>query len=452
MKKLFVSAVALGCAASALAAATLVQQTVRPRSPYSRVIDIDYVLSCDPGELYDMRPVFKSGATVLDVSGYALSGNFNAVSDGAHRLTVDLSKSSLADVKKIDKFSVTLTPTEAALYMIVDCRRTGADNPRVTYLTRSDIESGAYGSYETDMSKFGIVNCSLRNPIVWTACTNEEKYVATHMLFRRIPAGSFIAAGSGATADNVFVTKSFWLSVFEFTQANCDVAGGSTSVTYPLSADKRAPRYNLSTSSTRGSTNATDGVNWPETGYGKVAAYVNNLRTYTGLRFDIPTEAQWELAYRAGTTTSYYLGTGTSSGSNQWANAIGHYKYNGGQERVYNETTGEWEYKWRANASSFSKPGSYAPNAFGLYDMAGNIEEQCLDWQVAVTSPYHLGKDPVGPTFEQATTKKRVSRGGSAWHDGTALTAEQRQGAGQDENSSLFGWRFAVIDEPTLSF
>jgi formylglycine-generating enzyme required for sulfatase activity len=80
--------------------------------------------------------------------------------------------------------------------------------------------------------------------------------------------------------------------------------------------------------------------------------------------------------------------------------------------------------------------------------MLGNVAEVCLDWYAPVDSAAHTGVDPVGPRLENAGARKRVARGGSAWHDATGTVCSRRDQAGHDEISSLYGFRLAIILEP----
>jgi formylglycine-generating enzyme required for sulfatase activity len=103
----------------------------------------------------------------------------------------------------------------------------------------------------------------------------------------------------------------------------------------------------------------------------------------------LPTEAEWEYACRAGTTTPFNTGNNLTTAQ---ANYNGNYPYNGNPTGVYLART--------------QPVGSYAPNGWGLYDMHGNVWEWCSDWY----GSYGTGAvtNPTGP----ATGTSRVLRGG----------------------------------------
>jgi len=105
--------------------------------------------------------------------------------------------------------------------------------------------------------------------------------------------------------------------------------------------------------------------------------------------YRLPTEAEWEYAYRAGTTTKYYWGD------------------HGREDRI-NTRYGVVHYWW--NPEITGGPNAVAgklPNDFGLYDMAGNVEEWCWDWYAAEHDSHKI-VDPKGPD----TGRFRVMRGG----------------------------------------
>ena len=108
-----------------------------------------------------------------------------------------------------------------------------------------------------------------------------------------------------------------------------------------------------------------------------------------GLKFSLPTEAQWEYACRAGTTTPFSFGS-TLNGDK--ANCRGNYPYGTNKKGQYLEKT--------------SPVGSYPPNAWGLYDMHGNVWEWCSDWYGDY--PNEAATDPTGTK----NGSDRVLRGG----------------------------------------
>jgi formylglycine-generating enzyme required for sulfatase activity len=113
--------------------------------------------------------------------------------------------------------------------------------------------------------------------------------------------------------------------------------------------------------------------------------------------YRLPTDAEWEYAYRAGTSTAYYSGTNTASGCLECATL-----------RENPDSIG-W---YCANAGGIKHAvGQKQPNAWGIYDLAGNVWEWVNDWS---QSDLGVGAviDPAGP----ASGARRLVRGGS-WHE-----------------------------------
>jgi formylglycine-generating enzyme required for sulfatase activity len=106
--------------------------------------------------------------------------------------------------------------------------------------------------------------------------------------------------------------------------------------------------------------------------------------------YRLPTEAEWEYACRAGTSTPFSTGSNITTSQ---ANYDGNYPYNNNSNGPYREKT--------------TNVGSFSPNAWGLYDMHGNVWEWCWDWY----GDYSAGAqtDPSGA----APGSYRVLRGGS---------------------------------------
>jgi formylglycine-generating enzyme required for sulfatase activity len=116
--------------------------------------------------------------------------------------------------------------------------------------------------------------------------------------------------------------------------------------------------------------------------------------------YRLPTESEWEYACRAGTTTAYYTGNTENSALQAAA----------------------W---YNVNSNSRTREvGLKTPNAWGLYDMHGNVQEWCWDWWGSYTADAKT--DPLGPT----SGTSRVFRGGS-W----SATAEFLRSALRDGNT-----------------
>ena len=111
--------------------------------------------------------------------------------------------------------------------------------------------------------------------------------------------------------------------------------------------------------------------------------------------FRLPTEAEWEYACRAGTETNFYTGNNINNdGSSKDLDRAGWYWYNSGQ----------------ANNKKTHVVGEKNPNAFGLYDMHGNIWEWCNDWYGSYSSGSDT--DPIGAPMPSYRALLRVLRGG----------------------------------------
>ena len=147
--------------------------------------------------------------------------------------------------------------------------------------------------------------------------------------------------------------------------------------------------------------------------------------------YRLPTEAEWEYAYRAGTTTETYAGELTSCfGYDVVADHIGWYYYNAGI------------ITWPHTRITY-KVGKKTPNAWGLYDMAGNVEEWCHDGYSSKPSSF-AGNDPVNT----GQYTQRVLRGGSADKHAASLRASARTGAAAGSFNHLWGFRCVRTIKP----
>ncbi len=198
------------------------------------------------------------------------------------------------------------------------------------------------------------------------------------------------------TPHPVTITEDFHIGIFQMTQKQYSLVCGCNP---SWRKGKTRPVESVSYGDIRGM-GSKAGAGWPECGHAvDEDSFLGRLRARTGLTFDLPTEAQWEYACRAGTSTA--LNTGSNLVSEKWCNSMdeaGRYKYN--------IRDGRDGYKREGHA----RVGTYLPNAWGLYDMHGNVWEWCLDWWKADLGSAEA-TDPMGPS----SGVFRVERGGCSW-------------------------------------
>ncbi|MGI5923697.1 MAG: formylglycine-generating enzyme family protein [Lentisphaeria bacterium] len=263
-----------------------------------------------------------------------------------------------------------------------------------------------------------------------------DEYKTTKLVLRKIPAGTFMMGspadeewrGANETLHQVTLTQSFYVGVFEVTQKQWERVMG-TWPSYFKNSDYRdsRPVDYIYFKDIRGS-NAGSG--WPANNDVDANSFLGRLRSKTSLAFDLPTEAQWEYACRAGTETA--LNSGKNLIANQTCpnmNEVGRYTSNGG---LYNPEDGD-------TTKGTAKVGSYLPNQWGLYDMHGNVFEYCLDWWDGSDYPAEAVTDPKG----LASGSGRVIRGGYYRADASANCSARRNKTPPNEKSNGMGFRLA---------
>ena len=327
-------------------AATITGVTAKQRYPWNGKVDITYTLTGDvTAGLSSNRMLFLLSATnrvagtnyVADTG--CVSGDMGTA-EGAHHVVWDLNAQGLAFKSDDVVFTVAYaTP----LYCVIDLSGgANASSYPVSYL--AEVPSGG-----------------------WT-----DEYKTTKLVLRLIEPGTFMMGGSY----QVTLTKPFYCGVFEVTQKQYELVTGSKPSYF---SGDTLPVEQVSWNMIRGDSTT---YNWPGSANVDSSSFVGKLQARTGLNLDLPTEAQWEYACRAGMTTTYY-----------WGNSM------------------DGNYCWYSdNSSSTTHPvGTKTPNAWGLFDMSGNVWEWCLDRYGSLSSGV---TDPVGSSSGEG----RLLRGGS-WCD-----------------------------------
>jgi formylglycine-generating enzyme required for sulfatase activity len=199
---------------------------------------------------------------------------------------------------------------------------------------------------------------------------------------------------------DVEITKGFYMGVFEVTQQEYANVIGKTPSHF------------------KGDRLPVEKVSWED-----AIEFCTRLSKKEGKTVDLPTEAEWEYACRAGSKTVFHYGNSLSS---KQANFAGTFPYGGADKGPYLEKT--------------ARVGSYDPNSFGLYDMHGNVWEWCKDWYAE--DSYKTGplRDPRGP----AKGKRHVVRGGAWDITASGCRSAYRGEDGPGFNEYCVGFRVVV--------
>ena len=235
----------------------------------------------------------------------------------------------------------------------------------------------------------------------------------------------------------VTLTNNYYIGVYEVTQSQWSQVATNSGASANFTTERfMRPMEKVSYNEIRNAGNTTTAnasYNWPNDP--NPSSFLGLLRSKTGINdFDLPSEAQWEFAARAGNGSGYWNDGSAIMNTNPDAhlNLLGRYERNGGKLQ---------------NGTSYADPapdcgvtngtaivGSYAPNAWGLYDTAGNVWEWCLDWYqesiakaTDVSGDNYNGRVNIDPSNQanylsgsSASGANRIIRGGS-WSGGAGI-------------------------------
>ena len=214
-----------------------------------------------------------------------------------------------------------------------------------------------------------------------------------------IPAGNFMRGSprsekghrDSETQHKVTLTKSFFIGKYEVTQNLWEREMGNNP------------------SIIKGANLPVTNVSWED-----CQGFIKKLNAETDGGYRLPTDAEWEYACRAGTTTAFSFGDKITP-----------------RDANYNE-------------SEKPKPvavGKYKPNAFGLYDMHGNVSELCNDWY-GIFDDVYLDTEVTDPKGA-ATGENRVVRNGNCYINDMRLRSAYREPLGPTTRFGWIGFRLA---------
>ncbi len=411
----------------------LTMHRVQQRYPWNRLVDIDYTLEGVPAgseaDYYVRFKITENGRThilhkMLDSSMLAEASN------GTYRVTWDSTRESdeyhffdkHADVKGevvycgLDRSSLPYGDR----YVVLDLSQgSGASTYPVTY---------EYLDFDDATNKF-----------------NTIEYKTDKLVLREIQAGTFMMGSPASeygrkysghndtyfaeeTQHQVTLTKNYFIGIFQITQkqyqnimgTNPSKLNGNVTASNPLAA---RPVENVHYQHVRGS---SKGIQRPATfGNTDANSFCGVLSSKTGLTFDLPTEAEWEYACRAGTTTSTYAGEMTAANAVALLSKIAWWNDN----------------NTAANSITTSHAvGQKQPNAWGLYDTLGGMWEWCRDRVkqagAGVTDLDNPGSEPVIDPLRDTGVGVVDRGGGIVAYDHTQCRAAIR---GTDSNTTRSG-------------
>lgn len=410
-RSFFLLLLSLAAASSVLANSTVTSVSASQRWPFNGKVDIEYTLTSNASD-----PVFRvafygqingSTITLSNLEGDGACGV--VIGAGTKKVTWDAS----VDYPNLDtgeaKFAVVaLDVTSAANYLVLN----------LNDYTMSHSEVGPNVALDT-----------CKTTEVWFKRINAGTY---YMGSASDEAGREPSPSNGEDKHLVTITKPFYLGVLECTEAHYAKINSDTVSTCKVS------RVQINTEDLRGS---NYGKTWPAKIDFRVDAnsFFGRLRQKTGygLKFDLPTEGQWELAARD-------KGDGTYHGDYVWNDGVAfQWEENG-------ETVVDWTHldaiAWHNDTrgqDGFGRPheaGTKLPSLNGLYDMHGNVWDLCIDHYTN-----HLGyNDATDPVGNKSLTASYSVRGGSIYHNDPFGNCRMAMRMGKNVRNNNIGFRMAI--------
>jgi len=230
------------------------------------------------------------------------------------------------------------------------------------------------------------------------------------MRLRRIRPGAFNMGGGDLKSHTVEITRSFYIAQMEVTQQQYEKIMGAN------------PSANVQ------QVNPVEQVSWFD-----AAEFCARLSKIEGMKYRLPTEAEWEYCARGGTATTYHFGN-----SHYALTDYGWFGGNSGTKPAPFEQAALWALNgWEGKPHPV---GHKRPNPWELYDVYGNVFEWCGDWYAADYYENSPRNDPKGPRIGE----EKVIRGGSWASAPEVCSSVHRHAAFQKLRRPSIGFRVAL--------
>ena len=419
MKKsvgVILAACAFVCAAEAF---TVKDVTAAQRWPWNGVLDVDFnIEGAAVGDLFrvEVKAKYAEGTKTLVGSTYVSEP---LCSPGKNRVSWD----ARADHPELNikdmQIAVTVHPVNVDacdVYMVID------------------LSSGPNSSRYPVRYTFTPPNLAPADDLA--ACA-KDPCRTTQMWFKRIKGNTFPFGGTNnnnGEGDFKVRLSPYYIGIFEVTQQQWAQVMDAwpakfTNVTWRAAR----PVENINYEDVIGHNN------YPENKTVSENSFVGKMRARTGIEaFNLPTEAQWECACRAGYAKSF---------NSDFSSTDVRFKLSSA-DLTYNEDT----------ATGTAIVGTYKANKWGLYNMYGNVMEMCLDAYAGISTlkDYYatlygegnLVLDPTGPATCNATKRKHSTRGGCWYNSDISYFYNYYRSFGDRDNTGKrhhgVGARFAI--------
>jgi len=390
MKKIILFVAVVATCVPHLPAAVVERSVMRQMWPWENKILVECKVTgvTDP---VDLKVTLRDGGNPCQLPASAFSGEIYSISqDGIYSIHVTPPVGTIS--ARADRISVTVEPVNPSqtaatiLYRVYDL-----DDGTCEDVTVGSILNGARGAWhwvnpvDAATIEAGRTNDAALTNLVWTGFNGSDVYKTSKLVMRYVSAKNESVNILNYPERKGTIAHSFWMAVYETTQAQWVKIHGTTPSFHSVGYTK--PASNVSYDAVRGASGSGEDVAryyWPNDP--SPDSFLGKLRQKTGAPFDLPWQAAWEYASQ--------VNSGWKDVHN--TNMNGTYNTNRpfGTENgcLAHQVDGTWE-SWATdaifpgtyagNSTTYAPVGSYEPSVLGLYDMHGNVGEMCVDWSNA---------------------------------------------------------------------